>query len=216
MDFPVETGLVDREIRAFVSGESLAREVALDTCLVLVDPGEDHGSLAPTLPGSVLWKDRTDIIIEGMGARFPVETTRFPSGKSAAAWSLEVSGALEQPFLGGIRLYLNSDNPAVKKLLSGSMDEEASRLFRSAMYHDAGRQLLAAALTNEEFLSTLTATPPGASPFAEDTVGHALWSGLTVFFRDIPVTDLSRLMTTSPAEFETLVQHRLEIFREEG
>lgn len=214
LDFLAGTELGQRQMRALVPGESLAGEVTLETCLVLLDPGEDHGSLAPTLPGSLLWKERTDIIVEGSGARFPVEATRFPSSKSSAAWSLEVSAILDQPFLGGVRLYLNSENPAIQKMLSGSMSAEASRLLWAAIYQDAGRQLVRAAVVNEEFLSIVVSATPGSAPFAEGTVGHALWSNLTVFFDGFPPRDLFRLMESRPAEFDTLVQHRFAVFRE--
>src|SRR4029077_3434151 len=65
-------------LEMIVKGHVLRGSIALQTHVVVIE-SEPKDRLAATRAGSVLWSDSKEIILEGSGARFPVELVRLPS-----------------------------------------------------------------------------------------------------------------------------------------
>lgn len=195
-----------------IDGSSLALSLVLEAQLVLID-GKARAPLAPRFPGSVLWRDRREIVLEGAGTRFPVELCDF----QARAWLPENAGwyldwdseDLEQPVLGGVRLLVNTRHERVRDAIEAcSLPTGLTpgpEAIVSALYHDVGRVLILGALANEDFVSN-----PRRYPAA--SVGRIVANLITTIFPGRDIAELGAKRQSQPFAFECELQDRLRLF----
>lgn len=202
-------GKITGSLEMLVRGDVLSASIELHT-LVVVLGADSRDPLAPGRPGSVVWSDVKEILLEGCGARFPVELVKLPPDEQYAGWLLNISDDFEWPFLGGVRLYINTDNTAVSSAITSTETDTRAALVRSAIYHDIGRQMIAKALSTEDFRrsyddNTVCTYPKGS-------IGQALWALLRTFLDGRKAEDLNQMRIKSPGKFESLLQHRFRLF----
>ena len=137
-----------------IDGTLLGGRLTLDTKVVLMRPGSGSAPMAPRRPGSTLWAKTTRFDLEGTDARFPVLPLSFSAsgiaGGRKGAWALVVENPdLSSLAVGSLRLYLNTDHPAIGSLLD-SADSPENRWVQEFLRYDTARQLVTAALANDE------------------------------------------------------------------
>lgn len=201
---PAEREQVDVQVALELPGGDLAGGVELRTVLVLGDPGSDPANLAPRRPGSMLWRDSERIILEGRGARFPVQSVEFPDGQEEAGWYLDIEPELDFPFLGAVRLQLNARHAEIREMLEST--DPASILAR-VIQGDAARQLVRFALGNPEFMERAREAR-SQEPFEQESTGQVLMSLLGRLFPGQRFDDLAANLSDNPEEFDTKIQHR--------
>lgn len=185
--FPIIEG--EATVLMQFDGQNLSGDLALRSRLVVTSPdvvGSDV--LSPTRGGAWLWEDSYSTRLEGSAARFPVTQVPFSSTLYAPGgmWSLEI-GELEQPFLGGVRLWLNSDHP----IAAAWADEShvVHTLVSGVLRYDTARALV---------MKGLTADPRELQASADETVGAAIleligrcWPGRSLSaIRELPQEEL--------------------------
>ncbi len=195
------------DLRLFAQGINLAKRVDLIVSLVLVE-ANTAAPLAPKLPGSLLFLKTKTVILEGEGARFPVEMINFADTHypSDAGWVLFWDpDNLHQTVLGDIRLYVNSQHERIKRAVSENRPEDFD--IREAIRLDVARTLIYGALNNTEFVEN-----PDA--FESLSVGAAVRNMLRLYF---PQTSFTQLRDNSrqPQSFEPKLQEKLRAFWEE-
>lgn len=206
----------DSSERAFllegtIRGIEVSATIRIETQLLLADPYTSTASLTPTRAGSILWRDRQEVAVEGRAARFPMEAVDFENVLGVPedsafhlAWNpLELHG----PYLGSVRLLVNTRHPAVVEAVIQAAPDKAAAAVRSAIYFEVGRALVRGALLNEEFIED-------HRRFTEGTTGRALsrlFMGL--FPGDAPL-GVKNTMHERPDHFDSVLQSRLRLFRE--
>lgn len=116
------------------------------------------------LAGSVLWEDRTRVVLVGDLARFPVLVTDFAASglDPDASWALEVPEDLDAPVLGSLLLLINERDSALVKEVTGGVSGDLA----SAMQEFVIVTLLdRAAASSEQLLS---------EEWEDDSIGHTL------------------------------------------
>ncbi len=99
-----------------ISGRRLSQRLLLETTILLGAEPQPIKRFAPTAVGSILWRDRIDVALEGQGPRFPMETVSFLErfagrAEQSSPWLLHwLPGQLHRDFGGAVRLYLNHDH----------------------------------------------------------------------------------------------------------
>jgi hypothetical protein len=204
----------DKEIETFqlsleVSGLFLAGSIDLRVQIVMTDRGSTEQPFSPKLKGSILYNHVQNVLLEGDGARFPIEVLDFSSAgyfPADAAWLLFWQpDDLHQTVLGGeIRLYINAKHERVRRAVSENRPEDAD--IREAIRLDIARNLIYGALTNPEFTANPNAYPDG-------TIGGAVYFMLRTYFPDIQVAQL-RSMARRPHIFDASIQARFNAYRE--
>jgi hypothetical protein len=188
-----------------IQGTYLAGSLDLITCLVLSQSGRTEQPFAPKLPGSILARKIQTVILEGEGARFPVEILDFAQTHypSAAGWVLYWDPEnLHQTVLGDTRLYINAGHKRVQRAISGNQSEDYG--IREAVRLDVARILIMGALNSEEFVEN-------PDVYAQGSVGAAIRTLLRLYFPDMPLTQL-RDNSKHPQSFEPKLQDRLKAF----
>ncbi|MBB1517268.1 hypothetical protein H5398_15025 [Tessaracoccus sp. MC1679] len=111
--------------------------------------------------------------LEGDAAGFPTEAFDFePTGyPSEACWHLNFrADSLDEPFMGAVRLFINTGHPAASTLLSG-----VASIHRSVLFHGVVEQLLVSAASRwSDELPT---------EYEEGTVGHVLQELSSTYLR---------------------------------
>ncbi len=128
-----------------IEPHTVAGEIEVRYGLVLDKDCERQPNMAPFKRGSRVYTlARTyRFLLEGDGAGFPTEAfaferTGYPGG---APWHLSFRAeSLDDPFMGAVRLFVNTEHPAAEHLLSGS-----SNILRSVLFHGILEQLLVTA-----------------------------------------------------------------------
>ncbi|MBB4687360.1 hypothetical protein [Amycolatopsis jiangsuensis] len=198
---PVAASEVELEIDFELSGGELGGRLDLETSLTLRSPGSRDSLVAPSRPGSVLWRDVRSVMLQGDAVLFPLSIVDFehlpyPTG---AAWHLELGHDLESQALGSILLLANKRREAVAKALEGASDPtDADRRVLSAIRSDVVRSLVERALVDDEF--DVEADYPIGS------VGALLASVLRVTFPDRSLDALRRDRNHEPGLFTTRIQ----------
>jgi hypothetical protein len=99
-----------------IGGRRLSQRLLLETTIVLGAEARPIKRFAPTAAGSILWRDRIDVALEGQAPRFPMETVSFSErfkgrAEQTSPWLLHwLPGQLHRDFGGAVRLYLNNDH----------------------------------------------------------------------------------------------------------
>lgn len=186
---------------------TVAERVTLERQVVVVDPAYRDGKNTHLHGAIVLLeheRERASFSLEGTGGRFPVEAVSFAAlGLREGAWRLDV--AMEDPedlFPSAVRLYINTDHPAINELLLEPESVPAKRTL-SVMQWDVARRLLSMAESDARY------SP--ARDYEEGSFGAVIarlsWSVLKR--RD--VESLFALVRADPTRYEVLLQERLRL-----
>lgn len=194
-----ETGLsLSLDVPGHLSGGSLD----LQTIVVRVLDGPGNDPIAAHRAGSVLWRDRLPVALEGEAARFPVTVIDFaevPGLADDASWALEWSVAdLKLPVLGAMRLLVNARNEAVVAAVRGD-DDLRSLAIASMIRFDVARSLVHGALGDEEFIAS-----PG--DFESDSIGRMLCELLERYWPGDEPDLLARRARDTPQRLESELQ----------
>lgn len=211
---PVELGLLDGTVRAPITVRVQGREAGgrldLTTRLVVRTAGSAATPISPRRAGAILWTETDRVMLEGSAARFPTAAVDFSDVQrvpDAAAWYLDWNiDDLAHPVMGGVRLLLNRGNPRIVSAVRSATDDPSAQLIRSIIRSDVARQLVRAALGNDEF----TASPDS---FPDDSVGRLIRDLIATIWPGIPVDAVRARALQSPARFDAEVQAALEVLR---
>lgn len=129
-------------IQMEIGPHTVAEEIEVRYGLVLEHDYRPAPSMAPYKRGSRVYTGILSyrFLLEGDAAGFPTEAFEFgPAGyPSGAPWHLRFRvDSLEDPFMGAVRLFINTEHPASGQLLSG-----APGIHRSVLFHSVLEQLL--------------------------------------------------------------------------
>jgi hypothetical protein len=197
-------------LRGTVRGGDIVGSIRVETLLLLGAERLIPEPLTATRPGSILWHDSAVVAVEGEAPRFPIEVIDFASvvwAPSDAAWLLSWNSYdLHQPFLGAVRLFINSTHNGVVRAASGNGMDAESAAIRSAIYYDTGRSLIRGALSNEDFL----ANPDEYEPAS---VGSTVAQLLRLLFPGDSFLELRNMLVERTEYFDSLLQARLQLFR---
>ncbi len=159
--------------------------------------------------GAVLLQERQTIQLDTPHSLFPVEVVDFNHGYWAnpeAGWRLSWNVcALDQPFLGSVRLFINAAHPRVVHAVSGETPNSEASAIRSAIYFDTARALVLGALANEDFLER-------DGDFAEGSCGRIIYAMIQMLFPGDGVAGLAAAANQRPDYFNTDLQARLRLF----
>lgn len=192
---PGSTVLIDET----VTGALLSQRVRLETTIILVRTGEANSRFAPRLPGSILWRDSTDVRLEGESPRFPMEIVSFRErfagrAESNALWHLHWRpGELHRDFGGSVRLFLNHDREEfVERFVA------ADPLTLQCTLSDVITQVLEHALRDEDLEEILEDCEPTS------VAGHvSTWLELAFPGQDVPA--VRNLLRSSPGHFHSAI-----------
>jgi hypothetical protein len=191
-------------VQLVIPGDHLSTSVDLISSLVLIEPDGELDDLAPRLPGSRLWEERTELPLEGSGSRFPMQVIDFErQGIPSAGWKLSWSPtSLDSPYQHGLVLNINERNTRLMEALQSDDD-----VLNSIMMFDVGRQLVIGALMSEDFVNDHRS-------YEDGTVGKAVLGLINACFPDRSVPDLANYYRQEPHEIEGQLQNSLKILGE--
>jgi len=192
----------DLAIGVELPGSDLGGRLFLETLLVVGDP-RPADALAPTRPGSILWRTSHRTHLEGEGSRFPTDTADFTvtaPRNAGAGWLLHVDTSdLEAAFMSAVRLTLNTGNPRVRSMLGGG-DASEQDMLRGVLRWDVVRQLVLVALQHEDVLRL-------NHDVESTTLGGVLRHLVaSIWPREDPLIVRRRWMD-APEQIEVVVQH---------
>ncbi len=198
-------------LSANIAGTLLADRVILSADLVLLDAGTNSSRLAPRLPGTLLSSEKVTVLLEGEGARFPVELIHFAESSWLPAhggWYFDWNPhMLRQTVLGDVRLYLNADHTAVKRAVSEY--HSADRAIRETIFFDMARVMITGALRNSEFVESVDEYPDGS-------IGAAIRRLIRSLFPNETFESLESFYQQEPYRFECTLQEKLKLFQEKS
>ena len=204
-------GTVDITLSMTIPASEVSRRVYLQACLYITTlAGGGRDPLAAALLGSTLWSDEVEILLEGIGSRFPVEIVNFdgvswiPTG---AAWYLEWDPfAPYNSLLGTVRLLVNAANSRVVNAVRTSDQQSPEEfLIRSAIYFDVGRTMVREMLASDEFRENLDRFPKGS-------VGFHVATLLKILFPGESAQALRTMATERYSWFDARLQAALRLF----
>lgn len=188
----------------------IARAVRLSAHIVLNTHLPKSGSTAYRQASRLAQSPATTVWLEGDAPRFPTEALPFSALKlEPALWDLTLSFVdLDDAFLSGVRLLVNTEHPAADMLL----DEEHPhfQLAQSALKVDICRQLVA-----------YVARDPGLTEavarhgWSEGSVGATL-SAMTETFLGSDLASCIEMYRQDPRRFERRLQDGFDLFRDIG
>lgn len=194
---PLVSGTVQFPVACTIDGGDVAGEIEITTELVLEAPSASSHPFAPQMAGSRLWSHTHYVEIEGAGSQFPVEAGDFarmpwlPSQQ--APWHLEIDASdLESPFLGSVRLFLNSSTPAMREI-----DKHPS--VRSLINYDVARCLVLSIITDEMF-------EHGADRFPRRSLGAVVRNLARAFFPGMSIREIAEEARQRPWDLETRIR----------
>lgn len=128
-----------------IGAHTVAGELEVRYGLVLDKDCEGGPEMAASKRGSRVYTSTKSyrFLLEGDAASFPTEAFDFgPTGyPTGASWHLNFrADSLEEPFMGAVRLFINTRHPAASALLSG-----VANVQRSVLFHGVVEQLLVSA-----------------------------------------------------------------------
>lgn len=201
----LEKGLRDVGLSIEVSSPDLAQELTLCTRIVLGQPTAGAGSrYSATEPGSVLWSDDVQVVLEGGSSRLPValaDFSRFGEAERNASWYLWTApGWLHGHPSAGLTVYLNAARPKLQERLAAGGTDDASAMLRSVFRHEVGRTMLERALEDEEFRDD--------ADFPVSSAGASIRRTLALLFPGQRISDVRTLRRLEPDAFERILQVR--------
>jgi len=141
------------EVEFDLPGTDLGGTLDLTTTLTLRSTTRDASPAAATRPGSILWSDTQQVVLQGDNALFPIARADFhdlpyPTG---AGWFLHIDDDLDAAALGSILLLVNERHDVVIRAFeAAAAPTEADRRVLSAVRTDVLRVLIEHALTHED------------------------------------------------------------------
>lgn len=197
------------ELSGDIAGSDIAGALHIDTT-VLVAVRQDSGTpLSARHAGAVLLQERQTIQLDSSNSFFPVEVVDFSKGYWAnpeAAWRLSWNvHALEQPFLGSVRLLINATHPRVVRAVSGEFPNAEASAIRSAIYFDTAKALILGALANEDFIEC-------DGDYAEGSCGRIIYVMIQMLFPGDGIRGLAAAANQRSDYFSTDLQGRLRLF----
>lgn len=207
---PKTGAAVEVEVTGLVPADAITQYLALRTRIVLARQLTHNDRTIARHAGSALWEDLHKVALDSLTSLFPVELVDLAGSAWAqpdAGWFLSWNTfELERPFLGSVRLYVNSNHPVVAKAVVGAAVTPDAAVIRQAIYFDVARSLVLGVLNDSDFMQR-------AEEYPADSVGRVV---LDIIRRLWPVEVLSgvkNLAESSPEHFNAELQARLGIFR---
>lgn len=190
-----------------LAGSQLGGRLDLITQVVLSQP-DARDPLSARRPGSVVWRHRQSVLLEGDAEQFPTETADFsipPFHEPHAGWFLEVAADdLDVSAASAVRLVLNESHPLVARILDGETSSDVV-LALEVLRWDVARQLIDQALTNPEFVER-------DESFDEDSFGWLLRNVLATHFPGETPKSVMAMREGQPARYEATLQQSARIF----
>ncbi len=189
-----------------LGGEELGGVLELATVLTLRRARDGALPAAPKRPGSVLWSDRHQVLLQGDAVLFPVALADFHDlpYPTKAAWYLEVGDDLGAAALGSVLLLANERREVVvNALTTAGAPTEADRRVLSTLRTDVVRALVERALANEDFTDDVD-HPTGS-------LGALLAAVLRTTFPAFEVEALRRERLLEPALFTARLQDATDL-----
>ena len=210
IDLAGASDVAEVDLMVQVDGAQMADRLRVETQLVLGGPALSESPLSARRTGSVLWRDETTVQLEGSASRFPVEWADFRDAgwlPANAGWYLDWDqDDLVRPFLGGVRLFVNSAHEPVRRAAGATHPLPPERPIRDMMRWDIARTLILGALGNEEFVRH-----PGTYP--EGSTGRAICNIIGASFPGESAESLRNRWRNDPFQFDCYLQDRLGLFR---
>jgi hypothetical protein len=201
------TDVVEVEVTARLYGSNLGGVLNLDTALVLAETAVGGELSAPRRAGSILWRERRSLRLQGDGPQFPMAITDFAgtSFPDGAAWHLQIGGNLHGAVMGSLLLLVNEKNTAVADAFrKASKPRPVDRAVLAAVYADVARVMVEHALRHDEFVD--------GAVFPDDSLGATLMSLFHRLFPGSSVKDVRLRFNHSPSHFATELQAAVKIF----
>jgi hypothetical protein len=213
VDLEEDSALGDVDLTLQLEGVRLADRIRVETQLVLARPATGQLALAPRRAGSILWRDETTVQLEGSASRFPMEWADFRDAgwlPADAGWYLDWDrDDLNRPFLGGVRLFVNSAHETVRRAAGATHPLPTERPIRDAMRWDVGRTLILGALANEDFVND-------PRRYSEGSTGKVICNIIGASFPGESLESLRSRWRAEPFQFDCYLQDRLGLFRWSG
>lgn len=173
--------------------------------VVIRSVGSMISRLSPRSAGCRVWHDRLRIIVDGDGARFPIEASPFSNFfgsqmASQAPWMLYwVPGDWNRDFLGACRLLLNTETPLVLKRI-----EEAEPFALQTLMADVITQIAERFVTDEEIEDLVDSFEPGS-------LGAQVWTWLKQAWPDNDLSLIRSIQQTNPGVFRAALTALAEL-----
>lgn len=198
-------------VETVVPGREVGGVLELEVAVVLAEASAP-GEFSASRPGSVLWRDTHKLGLEGDHTRFPVAVVDFRdlAGRdSRSAWWFDWDPRdLSLPVMGGMQLYVNLAHEVVAEAITTGTNVDGARFVRDAMKLDIARNMIAAALTNDDFDLDRT--------YEEDSIGAALQGLIRLAFPKQTLSSLRFRYGGRPAEVEADLQAFLGFLHQPG
>ena len=196
-------------VRITVPAGTLCDSITLERGLLLIDPGAVSDGLTPANSGVRLFADQTKRLrLEGSWSRFPVQAVDFNSSRwaSGAAWAVSVTyDDPSDPFMACVRVAVNSEHPAGQSVL-GNENSSMTRQLRTSLQTDLVRQLFAEVARDPRFREP-------SSWSVDGSIGSTV-AGIATNLLKLPLEDALARLEADPAQFDTLLQDRLQYLKE--
>tara|TARA_B100001063_G_scaffold243481_1_gene274193 strand:+ start:390 stop:1286 length:897 start_codon:yes stop_codon:yes gene_type:complete len=192
------------DVKLNIDGSHVGEKFIVSLKLCLINRNS-FSNISAIQPGSILWEDTNEIILEGQGSLFPMEVCKFPKSYSNANWYLDV-GEMSAPVSGGLRLYINVEKT---DLINNLNSKELSNDFFKIIYSDIARQIILRALHDEEFRSA--SIDSNTDYFKNGTVGKCAFDLIKMYLKKKP-HELFNQYQLNPLEFERDIQHSFSHF----
>ncbi|CUI28437.1 hypothetical protein [Achromobacter xylosoxidans] len=197
------------ELAGEIVGSDIAGALHIDTAILTAGRPTSGAPLTARHAGAVLLQDRQTIQLDSSHSFFPVEVVDFSKGFWAnreAGWRLSWNVlALDQPFLGSVRLLINAAHPRVVHAVSGDAPNAEASAIRSAIYFDTAKALILGALASEDFLER-------DGDYVEGSCGKVIYTMIQMLFPGDGIGGLSAAASQRPDHFSTDLQGRLKLF----
>jgi hypothetical protein len=197
------------ELTGDVAGSDISASLHIDTAVLAACRPASPAPLSPQHAGAVLLQERQTILLDTPHSFFPIEMVDFSKGFWAnpeAGWRLSWNAcALDQPFLGSVRLFVNAAHPRVVHAVSGEAPSAEASAIRAAIYFDTARALALGALANEDFVER-------DGDYAEGSCGRIIYAMIRMLFPGDGVAGLAAAANQRPDYFNTDLQARLRLF----
>jgi hypothetical protein len=205
---PVQLSAGPTVIAVDLPPAELGGSLHIETCVILLQADGTSDALAPTRPGSILWRNPYSLVLEGEAARFPVELVEFGRAGiragSRAAWILYWHPEdLEAAALGTVRLCLNAEHPLIRRMVDGDRHDPLIAAVLSALRFDVARTLIHGALRHEQFTD---------EEWPEGSLGAVLTNLVHTLFPGESVESLRSYQTLAREEFDARIQAGTRLF----
>jgi hypothetical protein len=189
-----------------LAGAELGGRLEITTQIVVVRP-DPEDELGASMRGTVIWRQRHRVLLEGDAAQFPTETADLavpPHNMHRAGWLLDVEAAdLDMNAGAAVRLIINESHPLMRRVLDGDASPDAV-VALEVMRWDVARQLIDIALDTPEFLERDEA-------FEEDSFGWLLNAVITTHFPGENPRSLHAMRERERGRYETMLQDQARI-----